>query len=399
MLGKIVIVSQYFAPDPTTTATYVTAIADGLTTDSEVLVISGTAHSTAAAASCRFRVVEVASWTPEKGALLRRAVAMLWLSAKMFVATIRHVRRDDVVLCVTTPFALPYPVALATRLRKARAVLLIYDLYPEALIMAGLVGPRSLVAKVIRFANGLLFPALDAIITIGRDVEALLLAYGNVAREKIRFIPNWALQPIGYRQIDPENSYRRGFSDKLVVGLSGNLGFTHSAATVFEAARLLKDETNIHFMLSGWGSGWMQLTGLYADTPLENVTLVDRVPESALAAFLAAADVWIIPYRRHVLGVSVPSRIYNLLAVGRPVIVTAEAGSEAALMLSEENIGWVAKPEDPRDLADAIRSAAADRDGTMAKGRRAALAAQNYTSDRALARYRQVIGDVMNSVR
>ena len=396
MPGKIVIVSQYFAPDPTTTATYVTAIANGLTTDSEVLVISGTANSIAAAAG--FRVVEVASWTPQKGALLRRAIAMLWLSAKMLVATLRHVGKDDVVLCVTTPFALPYPVALATKLRKAHAVLLIYDLYPEALIMAGLVRPRSLVAKVVHFANGLLFPALDAIITIGRDVEALLLAYGDVAKRNIHFIPNWALLPIGYREISAANPFR-AFPDKLVVGLSGNLGFTHSAATVFEAARLLKDEQNIHFMLSGWGSGWTQLTGLYAVTPLPNVTLVDRVPESELEAFLAAADLWVIPYRRNVVGVSVPSRIYNLLAVGRPVIVTAEAGSEAALMLKEENIGWVARPEDPRDLADAIRSAAADRQETLAKGKRAALAAQNYTADRAIARYRQVVGDIMNSVR
>ena len=82
------------------------------------------------------------------------------------------------------------------------------------------------------------------------------------------------------------------------------------------------------------------MTELYAKAPLDNVTLLDRVPESALEEFLAAADVWIIPYRRNVAGVSVPSRIYNLLAVGRPVIVTAEAGSEAALMLKEEDIGW-----------------------------------------------------------
>ena len=69
-------------------------------------------------------------------------------------------------------------------------ILLIYDFYPEALVMAGLVQPKSLAAKAIRFANGLLFPALDAIITIGRDVEALLLAYKNVERRKIKFIPN-----------------------------------------------------------------------------------------------------------------------------------------------------------------------------------------------------------------
>jgi glycosyltransferase involved in cell wall biosynthesis len=394
--GKIVIVSQHYAPDPSTTATYLTAIAGGLASDRELLVISGTAHSAATAGSGKAvpRVVEVGCWTPEKDALVRRAIAMVLLSVKMFFATLKHVGRNDVVLCVTTPFALPYPVTLATRLRRASAVLLIYDLYPEALVMAGLVQPRSLVARAIRFANGLLFPALDAIITIGRDVEALLLAYKHVARQKIKFVPNWALLPIGYREMEAGNSFRRGFGDKLVVGLSGNLGFTHSAATVYEAARLLRDEKNIHFLLSGWGSGWKQLTELCAKAPLDNVTLIDPVPEPDLGQFLSAADVWVIPYRRHVAGVSVPSRIYNLLAVGRPVIVTAEAVSEAALMLQEENIGWVARPEDPSDLAAAIRSAAADRQETLAKGRRAAVAAQRYTYDRAIACYRKIISDV-----
>jgi colanic acid biosynthesis glycosyl transferase WcaI len=394
--GKIVMVSQYYAPDPSTTATYLTAIAGGLATDREVLAISGTARSAATPGSGKAgpRVVEVGCWTPEKNALVRRAIAMVLLSVKMFFATLRHVGRNDVVLCVTTPFALPYPVTLATRLRGASAVLLIYDLYPEALVMAGLVRPRSLTARAIRFANGLLFSALDAIITIGRDVEALLLAYKHVARQKIKFVPNWALLPIGYREIAAGNSFRRGFGDKLVVGLSGNLGFTHSAATVYEAARILSGEKNIHFLLSGWGSGWKQLKELYAGSPLDNVTLIDPVPESDLEEFLSAADVWVIPYRRHVAGVSVPSRIYNLLAVGRPVIVTAEAVSEAALILQEENIGWVARPEDPSDLAKAIRSAAADRQETLAKGQRAAVAAQRYTYDRAIACYRQIISDV-----
>ena len=394
--GKIVMVSQHYAPDPSTTATYLTAIAGGLASTCEVLVISGTAHSEVTPGSGKAgpRVVEVGCWTPAKDALVRRAIAMVLLSVKMFFATLKHVGRNDVVLCVTTPFALPYPVTLATRLRRASAVLLIYDLYPEALVMAGLVRPRSLVARAIRFANGLLFAALDAIITIGRDVEALLLAYKHVARQKIKFVPNWALLPIGYREIEAGNSFRRGFGDKLVVGLSGNLGFTHSPATVYEAARILSGEKNIHFLLSGWGSGWKQLTELYAKAPLENTTLIDPVPESELEEFLSAADVWVIPYRRNVAGVSVPSRIYNLLAVGRPVIVTAEAVSEAALMLQEENIGWVARPEDPSDLAAAIRSAAADRQETLAKGRRAALAAQRYTYDRAIACYRQIISDV-----
>ncbi len=392
--GKFVIVSQHYAPDPSTTATYLTAIAEGLKHDCEVLVISGTAHS---ALPTQPRVVEISGWTPKKNALVRRAIAMAWFSVRIFFATLRHVTKNDVVLCVTTPFTLPYSVTLATRLRKASALLLIYDLYPEALIMAGLVKPRSLVAQTIRFANGIMFGALDAIITIGRDVEALLLNYKSVESRKIQFIPNWALLPIGYRPIDSDNSFRRAFADKLVVGLSGNLGFTHSASTVYEAARLLEDDRNIHFLLSGWGSGWKQLMELHAGAPLDNVTMTDPVPESELEKFLSAADIWIIPYRRNIAGVSVPSRIYNLLAVGRPVIVAAEANSEAAMMLDEENIGWVVRPEDPLDLAEAIRSAATDREATMAKGQRAVHAAQRYTYERAIALYRQIISNVMHT--
>ncbi len=154
---------------------------------------------------------------------------MVLFSVKMFFATLKHVTRNDVVLCVTTPFALPYSVTLATKLRGASAILLIHDLYPEALVMAGLAQPGSLVVKMIRFANGLLFGALDAIITIGRDVEVLLLAYKNVESRKIKFIPNWVLVPIGYREISVTIRSVVGSRTRLVVGLSGNLGFTHSA--------------------------------------------------------------------------------------------------------------------------------------------------------------------------
>ena len=397
--GKLVVVSEYYAPDRSTTATYVTAIAEGLSIDTEVLVISGTAHSASVASlkAALPRVVEVVTWTPQKDALVRRAIAIVLFSLKLFFATLKHVNKNDVVLCVTNPFTLPYSVTLATKLRGASATLLIYDLYPEALVMAGFVQSNSLAIRTFRFANGLLFRALDAIITIGRDVEALLLAYKGVESRKIKFIPNWALLPIGYREVAIGNSFRRQFKDKLVVGLSGNLGFTHSVKTVFDAARLLKDEQNIHMLFSGWGSGWKQLTELCAANPLDNVTLMDPVPESDLEEFLSAADVWMIPYRRNVAGVSVPSRIYNVLAVGRPIIVAAEAISEAALILKEEDIGWVVRPEDPLDLAEAIRSAASDRDKTSAKGRRAALVAKRYTYDRAISSYRQVMHDVMHN--
>jgi glycosyltransferase involved in cell wall biosynthesis len=153
----------------------------------------------------------------------------------------------------------------------------------------------------------------------------------------------------------------------------------------------LRQDKDIHLILSGWGVGWKQLCDLQAADRLDNVTLMDPVPETELVEFLSSADVWVIPYRRNIAGVSVPSRLYNVLAVGRAVIVAAEPGSEAARVIDEENIGWVVPPEDPQPLADAIRRAASDRAATAAKGRCAAEAARKYNPDAAMARYREVL--------
>jgi colanic acid biosynthesis glycosyl transferase WcaI len=389
-LGKILVVSQHYPPDPTTTATYVGDIARALAADRRVVVLSGSPNS-ATSGTANPEVVEIAGAAAPKEALLRRAIAISWLAIRMFVATLRRAQAQDVVFCVTTPFTLPYGVMLAARLRGAATVLLIYDLYPEALQAAGLAKPSSLTARLIRRANAILFRRLDAIVTIGRDVEPLLLAYSGVAREKIHFIPNWTLLPADYRTVATDNRFRAGRQTQLVVGLSGNLGFTHHPRTVFEAARLLRDNADIHFLLSGWGIGWNELDELQAKEQLGNVTLLPPVPQHDLVDFLSAADVWVIPYRRNIAGVSIPSRLYNLLAIGRAIIVAAEPNTEAALVIGEEEIGWVVPPEEPAALAQAIARAAHDRSDIADKGRRAAAVAAKYSPQVALARYRDVI--------
>jgi putative colanic acid biosynthesis glycosyltransferase WcaI len=389
-LGKILVVSQHYPPDPTTTATYIGDIARALAADGCVMVLSGSPNS-ASGDTANPQVIEIARAAAPKDALVRRAIAISWLAFRMFLATLWRARRQDVVFCVTTPFTLPYGVMLAARLRRAATVLLIYDLYPEALQAAGLASPSSLTARLIRRANAMLFRRLDAIITIGRDVAPLLLAYRGMAREKIHFIPNWTLLPAAYRAIAADNRFRAGRQTQLIVGLSGNLGFTHHPRTVFAAARLLCDNGDIHFLLSGWGVGWNELSALQAKEQLGNVTLLPPVPQHDLIEFLSAADVWIIPYRRNIAGVSIPSRLYNLLAIGRAIIVAAEPNAEAALVIEEEKIGWVVPPEEPSVLADAIARAAKDRADVADKGRRAAEAAAKYGLDVALARYREVI--------
>jgi glycosyltransferase involved in cell wall biosynthesis len=395
--GRIILVTQHYAPFPSTTSGYMTEIAKELAQESELIVLSGTPNSGSKllAKSADPMVIEIHSWWPGKSALVSRSLAALLFAIQVFFAVIRHSRRGDVVLCVTTPFTVPYAVALATRLRKASVALIIYDFYPDSLVMAGLLEPTSIVTKIMRWANRIMFEGLDSVVTIGRDMNALLMAYPRMNAERITLIPNWATLPVQYREIAAENPYRRGCESRFLVGMSGNAGFTHDPESVLEAARILKNEPDIHFLFSGEGVGWKKLKERHAASPLANVTLIERVPDPELVSFLSAADIWVIPYRKHNTGVSVPSRIYNLLAVGRPVIICSEPDAEAAMLVREHDLGWVVPPESPVDIARAIKVAASSSGRTLEKGQRATEIAASYTKAIALKSYRALMSRLL----
>lgn len=363
----------------------------------EVVVLSGSSGALPAsqAGPGKPRIVAVKNRMAGKAALVRRGVSELLFAARTFLALTRELRRGDVVLTVTAPFMLPYAVAAAARLRGARSALIMHDLFPDVLVMAGLLGPGSVVTRTMRAANSLMFRALNAVITIGRDAERSLLSYSGMRRNKIRFIPNWATLVPGPRPLSPDNPFRKALSARFVVGLSGNLGFTHDPEIVFEAARLLKDDADIHFLLSGWGIGFERLKQLQAAANLPNISFVARVEDSELEAFLASANLWIIPYRKDVAGVSVPSRFYNLLAVGRPVVLVSEPEAEAALTVVENGLGWVVRPGRADQLAEAVR--AAFRSDSDAMAERAVKAASRFDRATAMKAYADVIDELLRN--
>ncbi|WP_141678816.1 glycosyltransferase family 4 protein, partial [Acinetobacter baumannii] len=137
--AKLIIAAQFYPPDTTTTAVYVGRIAESLARDRQVVVISATPGSRTIGRTGKSEVVEIKNWNPRKSAIVQRAAAICLLAAQMFVSVLRRARSGDIVFCVTTPFTLPYTVLLAARLRGAKTMLLIYDLYPEALEAAGMV--------------------------------------------------------------------------------------------------------------------------------------------------------------------------------------------------------------------------------------------------------------------
>src|SRR5258707_5186946 len=142
--AKIVVVSQHYLPDRSTTAAIMSAIARHLATEVPVLVLSGTPGSKShePLSSSEPTVVEIKNRMPGKAALFKRAIAEVSFTLRAAVALLMRLRRGDVVLTVTAPFVLPYAVAAAARLRRARSILIMHDLYPDVLVMAGVFGAK-----------------------------------------------------------------------------------------------------------------------------------------------------------------------------------------------------------------------------------------------------------------
>lgn len=389
---KIVVVSQHYPPDRSTTAGILFAIAEHLATKAPVLVISGTPRTMNQVEGPP--IVEIGSGLPPKGALIRRALAELLFVTRAFLVLLVRLKRDDVVLTVTAPFLLPHAVVAATRLKRGKSILILHDLFPEVLVVAGITGAKSLLAKALGAANRVMFATLTAVVTIGRDTEHRLSRYGTDISRKIYLIPNWATLAAWPRPVNKNNPIRALCRGTFVAGLSGNLGFTHDPHIVFEAARLLREDTSTHFLLSGWGVGFEWLKSKQLETNLPNVTLVDRVEDQDLEDLLSAADVWIVPYRKNAAGISTPSRFYNLLAVGRPVIIVSEPNAEAAIIVRENDLGWVVRPGRADELAEVLRCASRSRD--WGRVERAIAVAERYSRKRAMDGYATLVYDLLS---
>ena len=154
-LDKIVVASQHYPPDTSTTAAIMSEIACRLAAEHEVVVRSGWPGELPASQTGpgKPRVIAIKNRMAGKAALVRRAVSELLLAVRTFVALTRQLRRGDVVLTVTAPFMLPYAVAAAAKLKEARAALIMHDLFPDVLVMAGLLKPGSLVTRTMRAAT------------------------------------------------------------------------------------------------------------------------------------------------------------------------------------------------------------------------------------------------------
>jgi colanic acid biosynthesis glycosyl transferase WcaI len=403
MAGRVWIMSELYYPDEAATGYLLTRLAEGLAQRWPVHVLCGQPRYTTRGGQPRQEthhgvvIRRCAGTTLPPGNLIFRLINLCTLSAAMLLAAWRHIQPGDRVLVVTNPPVLPFIAALVCRRRAARGVLLIHDLYPDALVATGLMRSQAWLVRAWQHLNRWLFRQFARTIILGRDMQARAAPYLDGAADRLVTIPNWAevetVRPMP-RANNPLLS-QLALEAKFVIQHSGTMGRIHGLADLLEAAERLRAVEAIQFLFIGAGSQHQRLVERVRKQQFPNIRFMPAVPRALLSQSLNACDVAVISFIPGMVGVSVPSRLYNIMAAGKPVIAVAEAGSELAQVVREEAMGWVVPPGRPALLAETILAARANPDELAGMGRRARAAAEvKYTFQRTLAAYAAALDEI-----
>jgi glycosyltransferase involved in cell wall biosynthesis len=294
--------------------------------------------------------------------------------------------RPDLVLAMTDPPVAGIAGAAIARRAKRPFVYNIRDLYPDMALGGGIVRPSRWVERWEQMHRRALRQAARVIV-LGDDMRSRILAKG-VAPERVVVVRDGAVIPdVLASPADPvAREIRCGFP--FVVIHAGNLGFYGAWGTLLEAARLLEND-GAGFVFVGDGANRASLEA--AASGRRNVRFLPFRPAQEVPCVMAAGDLHVVTVRRGLEGVVVPSKLYSILAAGRPVLVVAPAECDAARIVHESGCGAVADPDDPAGIAQAVRALRENPEELAAMGRRARETAGRYARVTEFERFVQVV--------
>lgn len=285
---------------------------------------------------------------------------------------------QDVVVSLTDPPILGLAALRAARRAGARFVFLCEDIFPE---VASLVEDfhNPTVNRTLDRVNRLLLREADAIVALGDRMKRRLVEEKGADPERVHVIHNWA----DCEAITPgskDNAFARahGLCDRFVLMHSGNVGLSQNLDLLVEAAARLQSREQLVMAIVGDGARRQPLQEMVARRGLTNVLFFPYQPKERLDESFATADAFLVSLKAGLEGYIVPSKVYGILAAGRPFVAAVDPSCEAAVIAREQQCGTVATPGDPDALAAAIAALCDDPARTRMMGENARRAAWRY---------------------
>ena len=269
--------------------------------------------------------------------------------------------RPDVVVALTDPPIIGMAAWLAGKRFRAPLVMAFKDLFPEVTVLLPDFHSDT-INNALQRVNRFLVKAAAANVALGETMRQRLIEDKGAPPEKTTIIADWAdttaIQP---GRKPNAFSEQHGLSNSFVVMHSGNLGLAQSLETIVDAAARLQDLPELKVVFVGEGVKKAELQQQAAAMGLRNVMFLPFTPKERLSESFATADVFIVSLQRGLAGYIVPSKLYGILAAGRPFVAAVEDSCEVASLTRRHNCGLVTEPGDADGLAAQIRTFYHDR--------------------------------------
>ena len=357
---RLLFVNRFYRPDEPATAQLLTDLAEALVAGGhEVTVIAshpGPAGVSLAETVRGVRIERLRSTRWGRHGAAAKALDFATFHGAALFRLFATARRGDIVIALTDPPLIGIPAWLVARLRGARIVHWVQDIYPE--VAAVLSGQRWLLAA--RCPRNVSWRRSDACVTLGTDMAAVIRASG-VPEDKLFVVPNYAQADLRPQPDETAAGLRGewGLAGKFVAAYTGNLGRAHDLGILLEAAGLLAADPRIAFVFIGGGPQRAALEAEAARRGLRNVQFHPQPPRARLAAALALGDVHFVTLRPGCEPYLLPSKLYSVAAVGRPAIFIGPPDCEVARLVSGGGFGRAFAPGDTAALAEYIRGLSA----------------------------------------
>ncbi|KAB2849151.1 MAG: glycosyltransferase family 4 protein [Hyphomicrobiaceae bacterium] len=342
-------------------------------------------------------------WTSRfgRGSILGRAIDYTTFYVAVAIALARRASRGAVVVVKTDPPALSAIAAPVARLKGAIVVNWLQDIFPEvaARLGFGTVLARA-VYRPLKWARDKALKLAACNVVLGERMASFIAGLG-VNSEKVETIHNWADAKV-VRPIEPEDNPLRnewGLEGKIVVGYSGNLGRAHDVATLLGAIKALQANSTpdaltskVVWLFIGGGANLRKLVDDAKHLGIGPILVRDYQPKEKLAESLSAADVHIVSLRPELEGLIQPSKVYGVMAAGRPAIFVGDRDGETARLLALHDCGLSVAEGECEALAAAVLRLASHSDERGRLGRNARLAFEtHYDKSIAVARWQEVL--------
>ena len=304
------------------------------------------------------------------------------------------VPRPNVAVSLTDPPIVGLAGLLMARRSGSRFVFICQDIFPE-------VGrllkdfQNDLVNWVLDRINRFLVRKADRVVALGETMRDRLIEGKGAHPSKVTVIHNWAdCSAIVPGPKENEFSLSHGLPDRFVVMHSGNIGLSQNLDTLLDAAERLRPQSDLVVAIVGDGVKRGSLEVRVQSQQLTNVRFFPYQPKENLKNSFASVDVFVISLKAGLSGYIVPSKLYGILASGRPYVAAVEESCEVATITRKYNCGLLAKPGDAGDLAEKILTLYRDRDLARRLGANARKAAFEFDRPRQIRAYYELFHEL-----